>query len=437
MERKKDANEKKETTKRKTTNRISHKNVDKSVKEKKVVEEEKENTKRREKATTFNLVEVIIIMIITAVFGILVGSCVAYFKDNVIDHNSVPYEFQEFMDVYDDIKSDYYKDIDQKEMAEAGIKGMVDFLDDPYSSYLDYNDSTDLDEELKGEFVGMGATVTTNDKNEVYIMEIYKDSPGEKAGFQVGDIIKKVGDQNVVGMDMDKVSSLIKGDENTKVDITVLRNGEEKTLTLTRGVVELTSVCYRVIDGIGYVQVTVFAQNTPKQFKEVMEELKKQNVSSIIIDIRGNSGGYLQVAQEMAAMFLDKGTVVYQLDTKGKTENIKTTTDKLYDNEIAILVNYGSASASEIFASSLNENLGTPLVGDKTYGKGTVQKTKKLSSGAMIKYTVQEWYTSKGNRVDGLGIEPTEKVSLPESYYENPTDENDTQLQKALEILKK
>ena len=203
MERKKDANEKKETTKRKTTNRISHKTIDKSVKEKKVAEKEKENTKRREKATTFNLVEVIIIMIITAVFGILVGSCVAYFKDNVIDHNSVPYEFQEFMDVYDDIKSDYYKDIDQKEMAEAGIKGMVDFLDDPYSSYLDYNDSSDLDEELKGEFVGMGATVTTNDKNEVYIMEIYKDSPGEKAGFQVGDIIKNVGDQNVVGMDMD------------------------------------------------------------------------------------------------------------------------------------------------------------------------------------------------------------------------------------------
>ena len=168
-----------------------------------------------------------------------------------------------------------------------------------------------------------------------------------------------------------------------------------------------------------------------------MEELKKQNVSSIVIDIRGNSGGYLQVAEEMAAMFLDKGTVVYQLDTKGKIESIKTTTDKLYDNKIAILVNVGSASASEIFASSLNENLGTPLVGDMTYGKGTVQKTKKLSSGAMIKYTIQEWYTSKGNRVNGLGIEPTEKVSLPESYYENPTDENDTQLQKALEILKK
>ncbi len=437
MERKKDTSKNEETVKRKTTNRIRHRNVDKSVKEKKVVENEKENTKKREKATTFNLVEVIIIMIITAVFGILVGSCVAYFKDNVIDHNSVPYEFQEFMDVYNDIKSDYYKDIDQKEMAEAGIKGMVDFLSDPYSSYLNYDDSNELDEELQGQFVGMGATITTNEKNEVYILEIYKDSPGEKAGFHVGDIIAKVGEQNVVGMDMDKVSSLIKGEENTKVDVTVIRNGEEKTITLTRGVVELTSVSYRVIDGIGYVQITVFAQNTPDQFKKVMEELKNQNVSSIVIDIRGNSGGYLQVAEEMAAMFLDKGAVVYQLDTKGKIESIKTTTDKLYDNKIAVLINGGSASASEIFASSLNKNLGTPLVGDKTYGKGTVQKTKKLSSGAMIKYTVQEWYTSKGNRVNGLGIEPTEKVSLSESYYENPTDENDSQLQKALEILKK
>lgn len=452
MKEKKELEEKKKTsTKKKTTNRINtdkakkkttkakvEKVVKTEVKEEKVMKKEASNNKNDNASSMFSFFEVIIIAFIAAVVGILFTTGFYSLKEEQV--NNTPDEFKEFLDVYDELVDGYYGDVDKKGMLEAGIKGMVEYLGDPNSFYLDFDSSYSLNEELEGEFVGMGATITVDENGNVYILELYPDSPGVKAGFMVGDIIKKVDGVEMTSKNVTEVSYKVKGKEGTKVDITILRGDEEKTITLTRGKVELQSVSSFVTDedkNVGYIGISVFAKNTPKQFKKAMDELLKQNVNSVIIDVRSNSGGYLDVANEIASMFLEKNSVVYQLDTKGKIEKIKTTTDKLYDVDVVVLVDGGSASASEILAAALNENINAPLVGTQTFGKGTVQRTRTLESGAMIKYTIQEWYTPKGNKVDTIGLTPTYIEELTQEYCDNPTFDKDNQYHKAIEILKK
>ncbi len=434
---------KKNVTKTKSTNRINSGKVKREYKKKeKVVEEEVIKVVENERgnsSSTFNLIEVIIIMVITAVFGILIGTCVAYFKEHVVDDNNIPDELRELVDVYYEISDEYYNEIDKKALVEAGIEGMVKHLGDPFSTYLNYGETQSLNEELEGEFVGMGATVSSNDNNQIYIYDLFEDSPAAKAGFEIGDIIIKVDDKSIENMTTEEVSYLIKGEEGTKVDITILRNGEEKSLTLTRGKIVLTSVTYKLLDetNIGYINISLFAKNSGKQFENAMDELIKLGAEAFIIDVRGNSGGYLTTAEEISSMFLKKNDVMYQLDTKGIIEYVKADKNGKYKNaNVIVLTNSGSASASEMLAATLKENIDAKIVGEKTYGKGTVQKTKTLSSGTMIKYTIQEWYTPKGNKVNGVGVEPTHFVTLSDEFYNNPLEANDNQLQEAINLLK-
>lgn len=406
---------------------------------KKTRNDEKNEMKINEKCSnSFNLIEVIIIMIITSVFGILIGSCVTYFKYNVVDNNN-SYQFDEFLNVYNELVDEYYTDINKDELIEAGIKGMIDYLGDPYSSYLNSDETNSLNEELEGEFVGIGVSITTSINNEIYIVEVFEDGPAEKAGFKVGDIIKKVDGKSVDEEGAENISSYIRGKAGTEVDIEILRDSESITLTAVRGVVEISSVSHHVISNseIGYIGISVFADNTPKQFKDAMDDLIKLGVESVIIDLRNNYGGYLSSSEDIASMFLDKDDVIYQLDTKGKIDKVLDKKESIYEINAVVLINGSSASASEILAASLSENLDYKLVGEKSYGKGTVQKAKSLSSGAMIKYTVQEWYTPKGNVVNEVGLMPDYEVVLDKDYYLNPSEENDNQLQKAIEILKK
>lgn len=432
---------KKTATKGKSTNRIKKvKSVKKNeVIEEKELKEEVKVEKNSNSSTSFNLIEVIIIMVITAVFGVLIGSCVTYFKDNVVEGNAVPKGFEEFFGVYNELVDTYYDDIDNDKLIEAGIEGMIEYLGDPFSSYLNVEETNALNEELEGEFVGMGATVSMNDAGQIYIVDLFSDSPAVRAGFIIGDVITEVGGVSVEGKTTQQVSTEIRGPEGTKVEIKILRNNEEMILTLTRGKVIIPSISYKIIDNtkIGYIDISVFAANTSSQFETAMDEMLKQGMQSVIIDVRGNSGGYLSTAERIASMFLKKNKIIYQLDTKGIVENVRTDVDGKYDLPVAVLIDGGSASASEILAGALNDSADAILIGGKTYGKGTVQKTKTLESGAMIKYTIQEWYTPNGNKVNGIGIEPDYSVGLDEKYFNNPIEANDTQLNKALELLKK
>ena len=414
---------KKDTTtrKRKVSKKVEKEKTEKEVKV------QKENTNS---SSSFNLIEVIIIMIITAIFGVFIGSWVAYFKD--IDEEVVPVSFKEFIDVYDDIVDEYYYDLDDDGLIDAGIKGMLDYLEDPYSSYLDNEDSESLNMELEGEYVGIGATIGISSDGYPYVVDMFENSPAALAGFEIGDKIISIDGEVVNGQNALEVSQKIKGEVGTTVDIIVSRDGIELSITLTRGKVIIPSVSYYVVEetNIGVLKIDIFAKNTPKQFKEAMDEMTKMGVKSLVIDVRDNSGGYLSSAEEIVSYFLNNGDVIYQLkDANGIVEKVTNNNSKLYDVDVAVVVNETSASASEILAISLKENINAILVGKKTYGKGTVQKTVQLDSGAMIKYTIQEWLSPNGNKVHSVGVFPDYDVNLDNSS-------KDKQLEKAIEVLK-
>jgi carboxyl-terminal processing protease len=369
-------------------------------------------------------------MIITAVFGILIGSTVTFFKTNVLKTNANPEKFDEFLEVYDELMNNYYEELDGDELIESGIRGMLDYLEDNYSEYLDERETNALMEELNGEFSGLGVTITTNDKGEVYIISIIADSPAERAHFEVGDVFLEVDGINVDGYTPDDLSKLIKGKTGTKSTIKVRRGDDLLDITFTRGKVEIASVASELRDGnVGYIVIGLFARNTREQLEKAIFNLQAQGAKYFVIDVRDNSGGLLTSAEEISELFLNRGDVIYQLSSHDGITSVTATSEKAYSLKMAILVNSNSASGAEIFAAALNENLGVPLVGTKTFGKGSVQITKGLSNGSLIKYTIQEWLTPKGNHVNKIGITPTYEVNIEGNV--------DTQYNKAVEILKK
>lgn len=401
----------------------------------------KQSLTKTKKNVRFNLIEVVIIMIITAICSITITIKVSYTINKISQKMMTASELLEFSETYQTITDEYYENLDKAELINAAISGMLNYLDDPYSKYLDKDQTNSLNEELEGEYVGMGGEVTFNKSGEIYISKVYKDSPAEKAGLKANDVFVKVDDKEVKGMTLTELSALIKGKEGTKVKVVIKRDKKEQEIEITRGKVDIQSVTTKVYEKsnkkIGYINISTFANNTFEQFKKAEKDLESQNVDSLVIDLRGNTGGYLTSVTSIAEMFVNKGDIIYQLDTKGKITKIKSKNNPTIDLKVAILVNKGSASASEILTAALKENINAEVIGVTTYGKGKVQKTRTLSTGAMIKYTTQNWLTPNGEEIDGKGIKPTVEVELNEKYYKNPNESNDNQLQKALEMMSK
>lgn len=393
-----------------------------------------------DKNNKYNLIEVVIIMIITSFISVLFTIKVSYAVNNTNKKIITRADLSEFIDVYDSIIREYYTDIDKNELIDYGIKGMLSYLDDPYTTYMNEEETNEFNETLEGEYVGIGTEITLKD-NKPIIVTVFENSPAEKAGLKVNDIIVKVGNEDVSKMSLSDMSKIIKGKEGTKFNITVERNKKQISFDIVRGKVEIDSVSTEIFEKngkkVGYISVSTFANNTYKQFKEKEKELEEKKVEGLIIDLRGNTGGYLSTVQSMMEMFLDKGQIMYQLEVKGKTSKIKSKEEKSIDLKTVILVNGGSASASEIFTAALKENLNTEVIGTKTYGKGKVQKSQMLSSGAMIKYTIENWLTPNGNPIDKLGIEPTILLPLSTEFIKNPSNKTDNQLQKAIEVITK
>ena len=226
-----------------------------------------------------------------------------------------------------------------------------------------------------------------------------------------------------------------------KAVIVVKRGDEEKSFDITLEVIDIPSVEGKIIekDGkkVGIITLSIFAKNTGTQFKNELDKLEKDGMEQLIIDVRGNTGGYLDQASDIISNFMDKSHVIYQVERKGKKTKYYSTGTTTKQYKIAVLVNGGSASASEILAAALKESYGAEVIGTTTYGKGTVQTTTKLEGGASIKYTIERWLTPKGNSINETGIAPTIEVELSDDYYENQKEENDNQLQRALEEITK
>lgn len=423
----------------------------KSIRKKKEVidkPEEKEIEVREvivEKKAGFNYAEVIVIMIITLILGAVIGSFINYIvTDKNTDKeiiNSVPSELEEFVETYNNIINDYYEEVDHEELLEAGINGMLEYLGDDYSVYMDQETSNSFNEQVEGKYTGIGVEIIQEAEDKIYISRVFDNSPASKAGLQEGDIFVKVDGEDVTDKTASDISSLIKNSEDDEVEVVIRRGDEEKTFTLTLKQVEIESVISKVFENngkkIGYLELTIFASNTYTQFEKKLLELEGKNIDSLIIDVRDNSGGYLSTVTDISSLFMDKSKIIYQLDTKGVVEQIysKTNTSRNYD--IAVIINKNSASASEILAAALQESYGATVIGVNSFGKGTVQKAYQLESGATVKYTIQKWLTPDGNWINEVGITPDIEISLDNSYYQNPSNDTDNQLQKAIEELSK
>ena len=388
----------------------------------------------------FSYPEMVIIMIIAILFGFLIGNVVSFTKKETTS-SSVPSELKEFVDTYNDIVNNYYDKVNKEELIDAGIKGMINYLDDPYATYFDGTSSTNFNQTLEGHYEGVGIEVTL-DNNKVKITKVFADTPAKKAGIKVGDYITKVNGESVEGKSLSDVVSLIKNAKNKEVEITITRDNQEKAMKVTRTTVDMPYTSSKVYEEngkkIGYLKIEMFSNNITKQVKKELESLKKKNIDKLVIDVRDNPGGYLTQVTEILSLFMTKKDVIYQLQTKNNKEKVYSTSSRAtYSYPVVVLINENSASASEILASAFKETYNAEIVGVNSYGKGTVQKTGDLNNGDTIKYTVQKWLTPKGNWINEKGVTPTKEVKLELKENETLTEDNDNQLKAAIELASK
>ena len=386
----------------------------------------------KENFSPFKTSEVIALLLLTCLVSLLMGGLVSY-RINYNNSKSIDKELREFIENYEYVVNNYYDNVDKSKLVDSAIAGMLTSLD-KNSSYVG-TDSDNFNIYLEGNYKGIGIEIVKNDKDEIVIYKVFKDSSADKAGLKAGDILIKVAGESLKDKETGDISKIIKS-QRDKFDVEFKRDGENKKASVEVSDISLDSIFSKVIekDGkkIGYIRISIFAANTTEQFKKHLDKLEEGKIDSLIIDLRDNSGGHLTTAEGIISQFLDSTHPIYQINSKGKISKYYSKGKKDKELKIVLLVNGGSASASEVLTSALSEQLGSVIVGEKTYGKGSVQELQTLPSGGKYKLTTKTWLTSKGKKVDKKGIKPDIEVSLDQAYLDNPTFENDNQLQKAI-----
>ncbi len=394
---------------------------------------------KEEKPKTFKTSEVVGLIIITVIVGLTLGGIFSY-KIFSNQGELVETELQDFIKNYEYIKDNYNGDIDEKELLDAALEGVLNKLD-KNSTFLDSDDAENFNITLEGSYEGIGIEIYNNKEGNITINRVFENSPADKAGLKAGDIIIKANDKDVKNMQTSKFVKLVAAQKSKTIKLVYIRDGKEHKTSVASSNVNLQSVASKIYTKnskkIGYLQVSIFANNTYTQFKTQFEKLTKKNIDSLIIDLRDNSGGYLSTAENIISLFLDSSHPIYQIQKQGVTTKYYSKGKKDQKIKIAILVNSSSASASEILTSALMEQYGATVIGEKTYGKGTVQELQNLTNGDKYKLTTKYWLTSKGIWIDQKGIEPNIKVQLSDEFAQNPSEETDNQLQTALQELTK
>lgn len=384
------------------------------------------------KEFNFSIKAVIIIIIVTAITSSITSGLILYNNSKILIGTSdlkKDTALQEFLKVYYGLDDDYYKDIDKTQMVDAAISAMLNYLGEDYSTYMNQDETEDLANKLSGKYNGIGISITNGNE----IVKVYDDTPAKNAGLEEHDLIESINGTATEGLTQAEVANLIdKQNENT---IVVLRNNEELTFKVKAESINspLPSTTYEENGKtIGYISISSFTNTVETEFKKALEDLETKNISGLIIDLRNDGGGYLKGASSIASLFLEKGKTIYSLEGKDKTDIYKDETDEKRDYKVGVLINAGSASASEVLASALKDSYGATLVGEVSYGKGRVQQTKSLEDGSMVKYTTAKWLRPNGDCIDGLGLQPDYEIKLEkgeDGLY------HDTQLEKAKELL--
>ena len=398
---------------------------------------------------TKNKIYKIIMIVAIAVFITFMVTSISlytYFVNNPISitskSSSSSKDIAGTLQKYKEIIDKYYLgDVDEEKLKEGAIKGYIEGLGDPYTEYISADEMEDYLSDTMGNFVGIGIYMVKNtEKGKIQVLAPIKGSPAEKAGIQAGDLILTVDGVDYSADEMTIASNKIKGEEGTTVTIEVLRGTETKKYELKREKVKVNQVEGKVLsNNIGYINFTSFDETTADDFKAKFEEINKQGIKSLIIDLRNNGGGIVDQALQIADYVADKDSVLlYEVDKNNKETVKKAKTDPIINMPIIILTNENTASASEILAGALKDLGKAKTVGTTTYGKGVIQQILKLSDGSGLKVTIEEYQTPNRNKIHKIGIAPDEEVKLPDSVTNvlNVTESEDTQLQKAIEMLK-
>ncbi|HZK32862.1 MAG TPA: S41 family peptidase, partial [Tissierellaceae bacterium] len=356
---------------------------------------------------------------------------------------SVYNEFSKVMEVEEYIGEKYLRDVDKEKLREGQLKGLLYSLEDPYSTYFTKDEFTSLLEETSGSFGGIGIMVTPGDDNFITVVSPIEDTPGERAGIKSGDKIIKVNGEEFFAENMDLAVKEMKGEPDTKVVLTILRikdgmENETFDLEITREIIRVVTVKSHIIeDDIGYIRISSFDDLTYKDFKEELDNLGKQNIKGLIIDLRNNPGGLLKSTIQIADELLGEVDIVYTQTKDGK-KRYERSDKRMVDYPLAILINGGSASASEILSGAVKDNNRGVLIGSTTFGKGVVQQIHGLGDGSGLKLTTSEYFTPNGTNIHGIGIEPDILVELDEDVEVIGIDnlQGDNQLKRAIEEIK-
>lgn len=329
----------------------------------------------------------------------------------------------------------YLEEVDEETMREGAYEGIVAALGDPYSVYYTPEEAEEIFAQSEGIYYGIGAYVQLDTVTGYgMITGTIKGTPAEEAGLRAGDIIYKVEGEDMYGLDLTQVVARIKGEEGTKVHITLVRDGEELEVDVERRKIESPTVEYSMLDDkMGYVQITEFDDVTVHQFSEALGSLKDNHAEGMILDLRANPGGNLYAVVDIADMLLGEGLIVYTEDKQGHKETYNSDAGMEIDIPIVILVDGNSASASEVLSGALKDHGKATLVGTTTFGKGIVQTIRTLRDGSAVKLTISAYYTPSGTNIHGTGIEPDVIVEFDGDAYYN--EDFDNQLEKAKEVL--
>ena len=400
------------------------------------------NMEENKKQKSFSTSETIILVLMASIVSYFIGHILITGKSSTVISSRDPY-IEEFAKNYKYILENYYEKLDKQDLINSAINGMLESLDDPYSVYMDESSSDNFNITLNGSYQGIGVQIVKDETTGyVLVTGVFKDSPASKAGLKAGDYIISANNIKTKDTDISDFSKYIRESTDTEFNMHILRDKKEMDIKLVRTNVVLASVTSEVFEKnnkkVGYIYIGIFASNTDIQFKEELNKLKKEGITSLIIDVRDNTGGHLTSVDNILDIFIDSSHIKYQFYQNGVTTKINGINKNVEKYNIVLLGNENSASASEVLIAGIKENLGAKFIGKKTYGKGTVQELINLTDGNQYKITIKKWLTPNGNWVnDTKGIVPDIEVDLNEAYLKTQDDKDDNQLQKAIEYLTK
>ncbi|MFH2105588.1 MAG: S41 family peptidase [Parcubacteria group bacterium] len=358
---------------------------------------------------------------------------------NLNSNKTEKVDFNLFWNVWETVEKKYINELDYQKMLRGAITGMVASLDDPYTAYMDPEASQEFQEEITGTFEGIGAEIGIK-KNNLTIISPLPSSPAEQAGIKARDIILKIDDEDATGMNLIEAVSKMRGEKGSQVTLGIIRNGweEAKDITITRDTIEVKSVTWDLKKqnnkSIAYIQLSYFGEDTSVEFKKTVADIMAYEVDGVILDLRGNSGGYLESSIEVGSEFVASGQIVAieEFSDGQKKEYKAKNGSRLVTIPTVVLIDEGSASASEIVAGALRDHRQSKLIGLKSYGKGSVQELAHYDDNSSLRVTVAKWLTPSGKNINGEGLSPDVEVDLSDEDYNN---DRDPQLDKALEVI--